>query len=682
MSKPLALRHARRRAQSRPIARDTARDIARINELTRVGRANWFGLLAYLTFVMITILGVKDADFFVTTRQTQLPIVGVAIPTFDFFIFAPVLAAALHVYLHLYIRKCTEALAQVAPQYKGAPIEDAISPWLLNDLVLRERLDRGGPDPIRRRPMDWLATVTGMLLIWVAGPYTLLYAWVQSLGARDEGISATIALCFAFSIYASLASWVKLRGDLGRRWLAGPRTRAAAFALACGVGIIHGGLSVGLTEGGVDRLRDPALRPDWTNGPMAAAILSLPLPYPDWMRTPPYYAGADLAGHRFAALPPAEIDPDIARHRFRVDWCRRNDLDPAICDRSPSQNHSPSAQTWERRVLWCQSTGHTAANGCLAYFSSIEQEFNDEWDSYRRAVLAALPKPDFSGQDLAYANLSHAALPGVTLTGAELRQADLSYTQMERVSLDEARMPKLRAEATNLRAASLQWSTLDHGFLVTADLAQANLHSSSAIQTTFLASVLFQANMFNLTAPGVNFTQSDLREANLSSSDLTGATFTDAKLNLTDLSDSRARGSVWSRTALSLSLVQGADLRGAKSLSQDQLKTTVGNIWTLLPDTPDPITGAPLYVCSCWHPETPGVAAALRTAAAGRTSSLAAHLCKPGETPQKTGLPWPADRPPPWGDPNQEVFRSGVHPEELEHRIENAYARGACPATP
>ncbi len=51
----------------------TEAQIARINELSQLARTAWFSLLGYLVFVGITLLGVKDADFFVPSRQTDLP---------------------------------------------------------------------------------------------------------------------------------------------------------------------------------------------------------------------------------------------------------------------------------------------------------------------------------------------------------------------------------------------------------------------------------------------------------------------------------------------------------------------------------------------------------------------------------------------------------------------------------
>lgn len=130
------LRQLWRRSARRP---DPAQidPIARIDALTATGRANWLALLAYLAFVLVTTLGVEDIDFFVDSRQTQLPLVNVSIPTFSFFVFAPILGAALYAYLHLHIRKVTEALAEAPP---GPPrLEERIRPWLLNDFVLRQR---------------------------------------------------------------------------------------------------------------------------------------------------------------------------------------------------------------------------------------------------------------------------------------------------------------------------------------------------------------------------------------------------------------------------------------------------------------------------------------------------------------------------------------------------------------
>jgi hypothetical protein len=86
--------------------------IARINALISTSRVAWLGLLSYLAFIGVTLLGVEDADFFITERQTDLPLIGVAVPTNLFFAIAPALGAMLATYLHLYLVKLWEALAE------------------------------------------------------------------------------------------------------------------------------------------------------------------------------------------------------------------------------------------------------------------------------------------------------------------------------------------------------------------------------------------------------------------------------------------------------------------------------------------------------------------------------------------------------------------------------------------
>ena len=59
-----------------------------------MARTSWIALLGYLAFIGVTLLAVEDADFFVPSRQTQLSLVNVSIPTASFFIFAPIVASS------------------------------------------------------------------------------------------------------------------------------------------------------------------------------------------------------------------------------------------------------------------------------------------------------------------------------------------------------------------------------------------------------------------------------------------------------------------------------------------------------------------------------------------------------------------------------------------------------------
>ena len=108
--------------------------IERINELSRLARTNWFTLLAYLAFVGVSLLAVEDADFFVPSRQTDLPLIGVSIPTARFFLAAPLLGAALYVYLHIHLTKLWEALAAARRAHGGDALAHRVYPWLVKRL--------------------------------------------------------------------------------------------------------------------------------------------------------------------------------------------------------------------------------------------------------------------------------------------------------------------------------------------------------------------------------------------------------------------------------------------------------------------------------------------------------------------------------------------------------------------
>lgn len=59
--------------------------LARVEAISTNARATWFALLGLLTFVLITLLSVKDIDFFGYGRATTLPLVNVDVPTLYFF---------------------------------------------------------------------------------------------------------------------------------------------------------------------------------------------------------------------------------------------------------------------------------------------------------------------------------------------------------------------------------------------------------------------------------------------------------------------------------------------------------------------------------------------------------------------------------------------------------------------
>jgi len=149
-------------------ANDASEKLARIEAIARVARANWLGLLSYLAFVGVTLMGVTDADFFLTERRTQLPLIGVTIPTNLFFYVAPFLGAMLYVHLHLYLLKLWKALADAPTNLAGKPLSERAVAWVVIDMALAYR--PGASLAYSLRKVSWIIAFVSIFLF---GPFIL-----------------------------------------------------------------------------------------------------------------------------------------------------------------------------------------------------------------------------------------------------------------------------------------------------------------------------------------------------------------------------------------------------------------------------------------------------------------------------------------------------------------------------
>ena len=112
---------------------DPEKQIDRINDISAIARTSWLALLGYLAFIGISLLAVEDADFFVETRRTDLPLVGVAIPTL----------------LVLLLRADPRRSALRLPA--GPPDEALGRPTIVAGRPLGERCTPGSPTTTRSR---------------------------------------------------------------------------------------------------------------------------------------------------------------------------------------------------------------------------------------------------------------------------------------------------------------------------------------------------------------------------------------------------------------------------------------------------------------------------------------------------------------------------------------------------
>jgi hypothetical protein len=172
--------------------------VERINALSATARTSWLALLAFLAYIGITLLAVEDADFFVTSRRTDLPLVDISIPTFSFFIFAPPLAAALYIYLMIHLLRLWDAIADAPKRIDDQPLGEYLHPWIAKDYALTLK----GESSLRPRPLRPIGNFATLALVWAAAPAVLLGFWWRSATSHNDLLTLAIAVSFFLALRA------------------------------------------------------------------------------------------------------------------------------------------------------------------------------------------------------------------------------------------------------------------------------------------------------------------------------------------------------------------------------------------------------------------------------------------------------------------------------------------------
>ncbi len=617
--------------------------IARINELSKIARTSWFGLLAYLAFAGVTLLGVEDADFFIDSRQTELPLIGVQIPTRDFFLFGPILGTALFVYLHLYLLKLWDALAAAPPRPNGEALSLQVTPWLINDLGLWLRRDNA----YQRRPMAWLSHTVTFFLVFAIGPIVIGYFWVRYWPVHELVHSIFSALLFTLTCMTMLSSLFTAvtRLRYGRADHRGPADILVAISTALIVLVTmpltvaktHGPETLGLSELSLERMYDQGV----FESPVGNLL--------DWRLAP-----LDFKDIRLSDVPDGWLSCEFAKRDARADYAKREGLDYSS-EWTPKHLASFEAEWLRRRD---------------AEISSVkQQDFRDA--DLRNADFAGafgvglrLPSLPWVGANLSpnifegtqhfdmrtcrlklaglylnESNFRNARMNGADFESVVLERADLSNASLVGANLAHSFFDMADLSGTQLEGADLRNTFLTDAYMKGANLDDANLNGSALLNADLTEATLNNALLNNASLHGTNLFKAKMQGASLARTSLNGTV-----LIQTDLRSTQWEGPVGSAVA------QAADFRGSPSLSQDRLLEMVGNEYTLLPVN-EGDSGEALYIPSCWTSEPGGwdlIKEVSKRNGLDESAVRSQFICAAGTLPRKTGTPWPLDKSPPW----------------------------------
>lgn len=170
---------------------------ARLEQIAKIAqnaRTSWFALLALLVFVGFTLMGHEDGDFFAFGAETELPLVSISVPTVSFFYLAPMLTAALYVYLHIYLQSLWFGLAKCPAKIGNDTLEERVYPMMLCTLALaiRRQLNCEADKPVEGSKTTTI--VISVLMVWFLGPIVLAALWWRSMPFHDEWLTLLAAV--------------------------------------------------------------------------------------------------------------------------------------------------------------------------------------------------------------------------------------------------------------------------------------------------------------------------------------------------------------------------------------------------------------------------------------------------------------------------------------------------------
>jgi len=493
--------------------------LEQIAKIAQNARASWFGLLALLVFVGVTLMGHEDTDFFAFGAETELPLVSISVPTVSFFIAAPTLTAALYVYLHIYLRGLWVALAKCPARLARGPLEERVYPTMLctSALVVRRWMRHESGKPVEG-PRTAAVTIS-FLMVWLLGPVVLGILWWSSTPYHHEWLTLWAAFCF---------------------WLALIVGTDGLYRLFC---LMH-------SEKSSTYSIFP--RPFASPRPIIAADLLVVLAIVSWDATEGGrfvpLATANLARAELTHKPAHWMHYDIWLKDQKYQFRDQENLGPAASD-----------EAWSRDE-----------------FARFQSEAAARW----AALTQSLDSPDLRGADLRSANLTKAFVSGADLRGARFDGADLRETRFDGADLDGARFDgaDLREAwfgGANLSGARFEDADLRGARFDAASLIQTRFLRVNLTSTRFDGADLRGVQFEDADLRAARFDGADVTMARFTRSFMSKTGFRNANLGLAqfdfvDLSSARFEGAnlhnTWFQTEVYLTSARfdGATVLGAR----------------------------------------------------------------------------------------------------------------------
>ena len=193
-------------------------------------RNTFLAVIGGCVFSWLTVATAQDAALLMNSSETALPIIQTKVPVAGFFWAAPYILLALYLYLHLYLQRLWDGLAELPAIFPdGRRLDQRAYPWLLIGLA-----SAYVPRLARRRPTAWrLQFVLSLLSAWVLVPFTIALLWARYLPRHDLLGSGVILLALLIATWAGIASFRRCATTLQGRSTTWVSWNPTVEALSC-----------------------------------------------------------------------------------------------------------------------------------------------------------------------------------------------------------------------------------------------------------------------------------------------------------------------------------------------------------------------------------------------------------------------------------------------------------------
>ena len=564
------------------------------NSASATARNAWLAFVLLLAYLLVTLAGVTHQNLLLNSPVT-LPIVGVQIPLFTFFLAAPVLLILVHLGLlvqhallsHKLYHFSRAISVDEAPGERDHPLRIRLHNYTYSQLL-------AGPKPPKR--LEWLLRRMVFFTLAALPVLTLLYLQIKFLPYHEVAVTywhrsmIILDIVLLFTMRRIIGMHLFRKGsamiepdEADWHWRLTRTGYWAGIAISAVI-LLFSFLVATVPDAGLDRLTRSI---NWLASDVQSAGLKRKVFGPTaWL----FEGEADLVRgqadtpfgwSRNLIVTDKDLVPDREDQHGEVSQSLRGrDLRYAVLDRTDLHRADLTGADLRWSSLRATRLEHVTA-GCVDEFGDGSHEYREEdclqlqganmiWAQLQNAYLVGVKMENANvvSAKLHKADLRWGRMRQARFVKSELKKAKLSASELQNTSFHEANLAGADLSDASLEEATLTKANLERAQLALATMQGANL-SDSQLQGTLLfgaelqgADLVFTglqgAKMSEAQLQGADLSDASLLGADLYGAELQGAKLQDAKLQGADLSDARMQGA-----DLDGAEFQGADLRQA-----------------------------------------------------------------------------------------------------------------------